>query len=795
MENFLGTKVKSKAFGFGNVTDQQGSRITVEFDQAGLSRDYTAPGCFHRYLEISEFSHPAERKERWRDFDSVHSFLSYYKTLLDSEIEESLTNSTNRVELFDGICLGKEGYSTLYCFQAESSAKLPINFPIRVRTDDGSLLNGEVIYSEEKKYHLVLEEYIGEKIDSLEAFTDATFILQKLRDNFELTIPNSFLAEKLILDKKQYLDDSQEIIQGQEKACQNALTQDILFIWGPPGTGKTFTLAEISKQFLSLGKRVLILSNNNIAVDQALLKIGSVNKIDGKILRFGYPADEKIRSTELSSFNYALFQNKEINEQREALLNKLNDEDLTQEYVLQIRAQLKEIREFIKAEEEKLVGEAHLVGTTLAKAILKPELFLGKFDVVLLDEAGTSIIPAAVYASSLAKEKFIGLGDFRQLGPIVLSENSKDLRHDLFDFAYITQAVNKGQSHKWLVMLNKQYRMNPEIAELVSGPVYRGLLQSDKSTLNKTTKITADCPFPNEPIIRIDISELGHRNLKVRKYGRSSCLCFESAVISVLLALQHHGSTAIVTPFREQAKLIRAILNNITEDSHAQNIKCATIHSFQGSEKEMVILDLVQDHGGLSSIFLQDEDDSCERLINVAITRAQGKLIVIGSFSYFERNIQSDSLLKKLIESGKRADFSQLRRIINTEPDNSVNLHIYSRKEAKDLLLQDLESVQESVYFGYPEKYYCPEKYQNRINELKGSNTRLPKGEMDDQNGFSEFISAKIETGAKVPAVVIDKNISWINFPFYIPHIKNDAAFDFCIRVANDKVAKMIRRL
>lgn len=98
-----------------------------------------------------------------------------------------------------------------------------------------------------------------------------------------------------------------------------------------------------------------------------------------------------------------------------------------------------------------------------------------RFDVVIFDEASMAYIPQIVFAASLAKKHFVCMGDFRQLPPIVQSSGTSPLNADIFQYCGITSAVDNGRNHKWLCMLDTQYRMHPCIADFASQMMYGGV--------------------------------------------------------------------------------------------------------------------------------------------------------------------------------------------------------------------------------------------------------------------------------------------------------------------------------
>lgn len=173
---------------------------------------------------------------------------------------------------------------------------------------------------------------------------------------------------------------------------------------------------------------------------------------------------------------------------------------------IEIQKQINKIRENLLEKERELVQNAAFVATTVSKAVIDKTLYMQKFDLVIFDEASMAYIPQVVFAASLAKEHFCCLGDFRQLPAIVQNPADSMLKKDIFEQAGISFAVENGYGHEWLVMLNYQYRMHPEIAKFVSKNIYGNLLQSADSIYESRQMIADLAPMAKEPMSLVDLS-------------------------------------------------------------------------------------------------------------------------------------------------------------------------------------------------------------------------------------------------------------------------------------------------
>lgn len=786
--SYLGIRVYSDQIGYGVVTEQHGNNLTICFENEKTARRCSADRL-KRYYSVLPGQTPSLKKEEWQDFKSVEEFVNYYIRQLEFEIEDSKTRSASRIELFNGVCLNDKAEMALYSFQTDSDARIPLYYPLNISTVDGKNLKGECVFKNENEVHLIIEENIGKTADSVFIYTDPTFLLETLIDNLQTIVPQSELVRKIILDKELYLSGSSQITCGQQNACERAVNNEISFIWGPPGTGKTTTIASIAERLLHQGFRVLILSNNNIAVDNAVAKIGCIPGFE--ILRYGHTLDKQIKEAGIDTFSRVLAENEDLRKQRETILDELQKPSLSNEQIQVLRKQLVEIRDEIRDYEMDYVREADLIGTTLAKASLQADFFNQAFDVVIIDEISAASIPSSIAGLALAKSKFIGLGDFCQLGPIASSHEADALKYNLFDFSYITKAIRRGKSHDWLTMLDTQYRMAEEIANLVSKPVYSGLLKSAPQVGKNNHQTVEKSPFPNRAVVRIDCSGYGFMAIKRMEGKSNSWLCLESAITSVFLAAAFDGSCAIITPFRKQAQLIRSLLKNINHSrKESVQIECSTIHSFQGSEKEMVIIDLVQNKNSLSPVFLGSREER-NRLLNVAITRAKGKVIILGCFEYLHQNAGKDSLLYQLTEPCSRINPDELFQEIKDSINNTKSIRLFKKENAEAVFTKDLRNAKISVDLS------CPMRVKSKEIPLFNSFVFNPKLKLRARKGTDLSLeSFETEEGTtNLSYCILDRKVCWINYPFSMSSTALDPPENSVIRIENEAFARYLRKI
>jgi hypothetical protein len=469
--------------------------------------------------------------------------------------------------------------------------------------------------------------------------------------------------------------------ESQGRAIATALERDLSLIWGPPGTGKTRVIAHLVAALCRGGERVLLTSTTNAAVDNAVEALQaetwggpplSIYRVRGAALaRAATPPPEAIEqrqrlelrtaqaqqcrrlidhlsaSPRQQSLAFAerstlvrpaelggLFPGREeqvSGMQREALMACLTlrlrrVEALSRGYQGRLRAGISGA-----SVEREAMARAMVVAATLTSTYTLETVAADRFDVVVVDEASMAGLPVIFYCAGLARKRAVFVGDPRQLPPIVEAPDSvvrATLGRTVFDV--------KGRGTEeadGTVLLDTQYRMHPAIGGLVSELFYQGHLESPPPRPDLVRLVDSE-PFPGSPLVVVDLAGTQHR---CERHGPSSRINRASAELAVRLATvsaRSGASVAIITPYAAQARLVRAM---VASSSAPAEIACATVHRFQGAEADVVIIDLVDGAPLRPGLLLNDQSpgSAARALVNVSISRARAKLIVIGDLSYF----------------------------------------------------------------------------------------------------------------------------------------------------------------
>lgn len=404
---------------------------------------------------------------------------------------------------------------------------------------------------------------------------------------------------------------NRQLNESQRQAVAAILQNDnITIVHGPPGTGKTTTLVEAIEQMIRMEEKVLISAPSNTAVDNIskalikkgvkLLRVGNASKTDEEI--FSHTPEGKLANAK---------QQKEIKElkkraeefRRMALKYKRSfgkaereQRNLLFKEVKSIRAEIRKLQLY---NEEKLYGDAQVIAGTPV-GLYDAKIKHNSFKTLVIDEAGQCIEPLAWCIFPLA-EKYVLAGDHFQLPPTVLSYEAAEMGLNLSILEVAIAAV------KNIFLLNTQYRMRESIAGFSGNYFYKGLLLTAPSLSNKNIHITF-----------IDTAGSGYNEVSGIN-GISLQNESELAIVQKLLETESLdiSQTAFISPYSGQVAAAKELL--------PKQMRISTIDSFQGQEKENIILSLVRSNDNGDIGFLKDY-----RRMNVAITRAKEQLFVIG---------------------------------------------------------------------------------------------------------------------------------------------------------------------
>ncbi|WNB17090.1 IGHMBP2 family helicase [Marivirga arenosa] len=477
------------------------------------------------------------------------------------------------------------------------------------------------------------------------------------------------------LDKK--LNEKQVNIVKQANS-----SNDIFLIHGPPGTGKTTTLSYLIKAFHNQKKKILVSAPSNTAVDNILDKLHSLNIPSTRI---GNPVrmDKNLLSLSLD----VKLQDHPDFQQANSIWNKIqilkkeqedyipatgqNRRGLSDHKIIQLanskklyrgihQSKLRKMAKWIQIQQqinksfddanalqanaiESILEKSDVICTTNSSAgseLLKDIIF----DIVCIDEATQSTEPEVLIPLVKGK-KWILAGDHKQLPPTVKAQEAAQLNVSLFE--RFQSELPKDR----MDILTIQYRMNKEIMKFSNEHFYSNRLKAHPSVAHHNLKdMLGFEPYPyidpiiddvlkaSKPIVFIPCEEGVEEQLtdSFSYYNKEEIKLTKKITDALLSSRLFPDDIGIISPYDQQVSRLKSEMR----DYH---IEIKSIDGFQGREKEVIIISLVRSNQEGNIGFLRDY-----RRLNVALTRAKRKLIIIGNPNTIKQDKMYESLLNMI---------------------------------------------------------------------------------------------------------------------------------------------------
>jgi ATP-dependent RNA/DNA helicase IGHMBP2 len=433
--------------------------------------------------------------------------------------------------------------------------------------------------------------------------------------------------------------------ESQNRAIADIVNcRDIAIVHGPPGTGKTTTLVAAVKKMSETENTILVTAPSNTAADllterlaaQALnvVRIGNISRVDENIVKHtlegqlsAHPESKNIKKIKVKAA--------ELRRISRTYKRKFGYDEMSQRE--RMKKEANEMSAWANELEKKLIEQlldsADVIICTLV-ASANSVLDGRKFRTVVIDEAAQALEPAA-WIPILKASRVILAGDPFQLPPTVKSQEAKK---GGFDKTLLEKCLVRLPS---VSFLDVQYRMNATIMGFSNRWFYDGLLQAHPSVIDRQMPILHD----EKAVVFIDTAGCGfdeqiHPENKSRFNPEEFFIVREHLYQFLQLFAYEKPSVGLISPYREQIVWMKNDLEN-DEILRGENLTVQTIDGFQGQERDVIYISLVRSNTKSEIGFLTDY-----RRMNVAMTRARMKLVVVGDSG----TVGNDKFYKEFLE-------------------------------------------------------------------------------------------------------------------------------------------------
>lgn len=471
------------------------------------------------------------------------------------------------------------------------------------------------------------------------ALKQASSLLEKSENSPVIKILTGQTSPTFSNEKSQYRIP--QLNEVQQQAVDKILAaQELAIVHGPPGTGKTTTLVQAIKALIKQNhQQILVVAPSNTAVDLLTEKLDEQGL---NVLRVGNPArvSERLLSLTLDG---KLAEHDSMKQIR-ALKKQANEyKNMAHKYKRNFGRAEKEQRKALFDEAHKIMKEVgnteqYMIDDLLSKAQVVTATLVGanhytvrglKFHTLVIDEAGQALEPAC-WIPILKAQKVIFAGDHCQLSPTIKSNEAakNGLSTTLLE-------KNTALHPEAVTLLEEQYRMNEAIMNYSSRVFYENKLKAHDT-------VARHLLFSEErPLAFLDTAGCGFEE---KSEGTSTTNPEEAVFLfkhlsQLVSKLENHytkvdfPTIALISPYKQQILLMKELMLHSPElMAYGEKISVNTIDSFQGQERDLVYISMTRSNNEGSIGFLSDI-----RRMNVAMTRARKKLVVVGDSATLSR--------------------------------------------------------------------------------------------------------------------------------------------------------------
>ena len=539
--------------------------------------------------------------------------------------------------------------------------------------DEKKVLNGVVGYLKDNIMRIVLNQsFLPDWVDEDKLgvnllFDDSTYkemdkalhLVMNAKNDRLAELRDIFYGEKKVRFGKGFTYELPTLNEIQNEAFERIVhAEDVAFVHGPPGTGKTTTLVKCIKEVVRTEKQVLVCAPSNSAVD---LLVEKVNEENLNVLRLGHPArltpDVVENSLDVKISKHADFPRlKEMRKQSEEYRvmagkykRNFGSKEKKQRELLYKEAKVlkKESRYLENYISDSLVDQAEVIACTLTGASnsLIQDRF---FKTVFIDESSQAL-EAACWIPLNRVHRVIMSGDHFQLPPTI---KSFEAAKDGLEITLFVKGIDNQEEAK--VMLETQYRMEPDIMNFSSKKFYNSLLKASDSVLNRQK-------LYDPSVLFIDTAGAGFEE-KVKKETLSTYNEQEASLIPKLIAADkpENLSIGVIAPYKAQVEQLVKEINHFPKLAiYREHININSVDAFQGQERDTIYISLTRSNDTGEIGFLKEY-----RRLNVAMTRAKHRLVLVGDSATLGSDKFFEDLIAYVQEHGEYRSVYELTDLV-----------------------------------------------------------------------------------------------------------------------------------
>ncbi len=503
--------------------------------------------------------------------------------------------------------------------------------------------SGVVHYVDKNKMKIILNssdlpDWVNNSMTGIDLlFDESSYKEMENALSMLINTSNTRLAElrDILLGKfeAKFQNDHQEVkipsLNPSQNAAVNSIlsSEDVSIIHGPPGTGKTTTIVAAIKELSKKEDSILVTAPSNAAVDLLtekiaqtgleVLRIGNISRIDEKIIAHtleskiaNHPESKNIKKVKIEAASYR--------KEASKFKRKFGHQERIERK--QLYQQARELSQWANQLEDRLIEQltsnAKVITCTLVGST-KKVLSNTKFKTVFIDEATQGLEPAC-WIPILKVSKIVLAGDPFQLPPTI---KSNEARKKGLGITLIEKGIERQNN---VNLLDIQYRMNKIIMNFSNHRFYEGKLKAHENneyhSLVEGEAVleyidTAGCGFEET----VDPEYFSKKNEDELNIVHEHIIQLNQKIPQL-----KKFSFGIISPYKDQVRLAREKLDLSFIDEEL-DLTIDTIDSFQGQERDIIYISMVRSNSKSEIGFLSDY-----RRMNVALTRARKKLVIIG---------------------------------------------------------------------------------------------------------------------------------------------------------------------